>query len=241
MDGMLSPDFFKDAFIETFGQIDFWIQQCGSYFAFFLLLKFVIEIGCTICRAFEIKHLSKGGVHFGMAVFSAIFNIFYITAVTNMFKDELEDHYDNNNNNGMHNKQIEIGPIVPPIQATHTTTESTIATAPRLPPRESRYSSTYSSRELERIGQELVLSKYPGIIPGDNGIDTRMIDNIKPKVRKFYPSIPTAAASNPDVHRLTDKYLNSTSEDNIIDSPIYTEMRNERNNKTNINGLSNDV
>jgi hypothetical protein len=169
-----------------------------------------------------------------MAVFSAIFNIFYITAVTNMFKDELEDHYDNNNNNQGGQKQI--GPIVPSIPMAHTTTEPTIPTAPTLPPRESKYSSTYRLSELDRIGNELVLSKYPGIIPGDSGID-----NAKPKVRKFYPSIPTAAASNPDVHRLTDKYLNSTSEDNIINSPIYTEMRNMRNNKTNINGLSNDV
>ena len=59
LDSLLSPTFFVNQFIGTFGKIAYWVERCGAYFACFLLVKFLIDILVTILRALEIHRLSK--------------------------------------------------------------------------------------------------------------------------------------------------------------------------------------
>jgi hypothetical protein len=98
LDGMISPDFFEMNFKKTFGTIEYWMQKCGSLFAFILFAKFLMEIVCTIIRAFEIQKISKRSANFARIIVSAIFNVFYLTALTTVFQETIQEEkelYDN--------------------------------------------------------------------------------------------------------------------------------------------------
>ena len=85
VDTFISPDFFKNQFIANFGYIAFYLQLAGTYFAAFLLVKFLLEIVMSIIRAFEIHVLAGRTVSFARLVAAAMFNVFYVTALTNIF------------------------------------------------------------------------------------------------------------------------------------------------------------
>ena len=98
VDTFISPEFFKNQFIQTFGYIAFHLQLAGSYFAAFLLFKFLLEIVMSILRAFEIHILAGRTVSFARLVGAAMFNVFYVTALTSIFArrgDEGEDEHGN--------------------------------------------------------------------------------------------------------------------------------------------------
>ncbi len=46
------------------------------------------EVVSVIMRAFEIQKLSNRTMHLGKVLFSSIFNVFYITAITNLFRED---------------------------------------------------------------------------------------------------------------------------------------------------------
>ncbi len=51
----------------------------------------MMEVVSVIMRAFEIQKLSNRTMHLGKVLFSSVFNVFYLTAITNLFR---EDEYD---------------------------------------------------------------------------------------------------------------------------------------------------
>ncbi len=87
---MLSPDYFKNQFIETFGTICYYLQQAGLHFAVVLLIKFIIDCVTVTIRTCEINKLSKNTTNVGKVFLSAVFNVFYVTALTNMFRAKTE-------------------------------------------------------------------------------------------------------------------------------------------------------
>ncbi len=100
IDRLISPDFLTNAFVETFGQVAFYLQLWGSWFAAFLLAKFIWEIALTIIKAFEIHLVAGRTLGFGRVLLAAAFDLFILTAMTNIFspptKKETEEHqYDN--------------------------------------------------------------------------------------------------------------------------------------------------
>ena len=44
VDKMISPEYFKDRFMDTFGPIAFILEHYGIYFSVFLFLKFIIDL-----------------------------------------------------------------------------------------------------------------------------------------------------------------------------------------------------
>ena len=93
IDGMISSNYFEDKFKATFGIIQFWVEKLGSAFAFVLFLKLVVEIISAFVRGFEIHKFTKRSTNIGKVIFSAVFNVFYLTAITKVFSEEMEGKY----------------------------------------------------------------------------------------------------------------------------------------------------
>ena len=44
LDSFISPDYFNNQFVETFGKIQYIIERCGIFSAAFLFIKLLIDI-----------------------------------------------------------------------------------------------------------------------------------------------------------------------------------------------------
>ena len=54
VDDMISPKYFANKFVQTFGTIGYWLEKCGICFAIFLFVKLIIDIIVTVMRTLEI-------------------------------------------------------------------------------------------------------------------------------------------------------------------------------------------
>ncbi len=87
-DNFISPEYWENKFKGTFGVIAFYMEKLALLFSLFLFIKFMMEVVSVIMRAFEIQKLSNRTMHLGKVLFSSIFNVFYITAITNLFRED---------------------------------------------------------------------------------------------------------------------------------------------------------
>ena len=85
LDSALSPNFFKNAFIETFGKVNYYMNLLGAAFGFFLLCKFISESLLGMLRSFEVHRLTGATFSFTKTVLAGVFQVFYLSAVTSMF------------------------------------------------------------------------------------------------------------------------------------------------------------
>ena len=90
---MVNPHYFIDKFKATFGKVQFVVEKLGSGFAFILFLKLVVEIISAFVRGFEIHKFTKKTTSLGRVIVSAVFNVFYLTAITKVFSDEIDELY----------------------------------------------------------------------------------------------------------------------------------------------------
>ena len=93
VDGMISPGYFKNQFLETFGSISYVLELCGAYFGAFLFIKFVIDITVLVFRYFELRHLTGNTLSFTKTLLSASYNLFFSSVLTSVFipRAHLED------------------------------------------------------------------------------------------------------------------------------------------------------
>ena len=66
----------------------------------------MMEVVSVIMRAFEIQKLSNRTMHLGKVLFSSIFNVFYITAITNLFRED--DYEEINPSKGIQNGKTKL-------------------------------------------------------------------------------------------------------------------------------------
>ena len=108
LDSLLSPTFFVNQFIGTFGKIAYWVERCGAYFASFLLVKFLIDILVTILRALEIHRLSKQTTGFWKILLGATYNLFVLSIFTSVFSpNENEEQKERAAEHGVELKGVE--------------------------------------------------------------------------------------------------------------------------------------
>ena len=88
LDSFISPNFFDNRYIETFGYTQFILEQCGIYFAAFPFVKFIIQIVVTIVKALEIHKITGVSVNFGKIILFATYNILFTSIMTSIFKNE---------------------------------------------------------------------------------------------------------------------------------------------------------
>ena len=85
VDGMISPDYFKIQFFETFGSISYVLELCSAYFGAFRFIKFVIDITVLVFRYFELRHHTGNTLSFTKTLLSASYNLFFTSVLTSVF------------------------------------------------------------------------------------------------------------------------------------------------------------
>ena len=82
----ISPDIFKNKFVETFGKIQCIIERCGTFFAAFLFIKLLIDIVLCLIRAMQINKITDASIHFGKALFAATFDLMSVPILTSVYQ-----------------------------------------------------------------------------------------------------------------------------------------------------------
>ena len=57
VDNMISPGYFKEQFISTFGIIEYWFSKLGQWFGEFHLIKFLVDVIVITFRSFELHQI----------------------------------------------------------------------------------------------------------------------------------------------------------------------------------------
>ena len=64
VDKMISPEYFKDQFMDTFGPVAYVLEHCGIYFSVFLFFKLIIDVVVMVIRHLEISRLTGASLGF---------------------------------------------------------------------------------------------------------------------------------------------------------------------------------
>ena len=80
---MISPGYFKDRFMDTFGP--HVVEHCGIYFSVFLFFKLIIDVVVRVIRHLEITKITGASLGFGRTLFSASYNMFFLSVLTPMY------------------------------------------------------------------------------------------------------------------------------------------------------------
>ena len=85
VDNMISPGYFKDRFMDTFGPVAYVLEHCGIYFSVFLFFKLIIDFVVMVIRHLEITQMTGASLGFGKTLLSASYNIFLMSVLTSMY------------------------------------------------------------------------------------------------------------------------------------------------------------
>ena len=85
---MISPSFFKNQFMDTFGSVAYVLEPCGIKFSFFLFIKLIVDLIVMILRHMEINRLTGASLGFGNTLLSASYNLFLTSILTSVFNPQ---------------------------------------------------------------------------------------------------------------------------------------------------------
>ena len=88
VDNMISPSFFKNQFMDTFGSVAYVLEFCGIYFSCFLFVKLIVDLIVMILRHMEINRLTGASLGFGKTLLSASYNLFLTSILTSVFNPQ---------------------------------------------------------------------------------------------------------------------------------------------------------
>ena len=85
VDNMISPKYFKNQFMDTFGSVAQVLVFCGTYFSCFLFIKLFVVFIAMISRHMEMNRLTGASLGFGKTLLSASYNLFLTSILTSVF------------------------------------------------------------------------------------------------------------------------------------------------------------
>ena len=85
VDNMISPNYFENEFVETFGNLGYWLEKCGIWFAIFFFMKLVIDIVVVVMRTQELHRITGKSVNFGKVLLSATYNLFMVSIFNSVY------------------------------------------------------------------------------------------------------------------------------------------------------------
>ena len=88
VNNMISPEYFKDRFMDTFGPVAYIFEHCGICFSVFLFLKLIIDLLVMIIRHMEINRMTGASLGFGKTLLSASYNSFLTSVMTSMYNPQ---------------------------------------------------------------------------------------------------------------------------------------------------------
>ena len=74
IDNLISPNFFVSSFVNTFGLITYYFTLAGTWFAAFMLLRFLISLIIGALRTFQLQQIAGDSVKMTRIVVDAFFN-----------------------------------------------------------------------------------------------------------------------------------------------------------------------
>ena len=88
VDNMISPSYFKNQFMETFGSVAYVLEFCGIFFSYLLFIKLIVDFIVIILRHMEINRLTGASLGFGKTLLSSSYNLFLTSFLTSMFNPQ---------------------------------------------------------------------------------------------------------------------------------------------------------
>ena len=85
VDNRISPGYFKDRFMETFGPVAYVLEHCGICFSVFLFFKLIIDVVVMVIRHLEITKMTGASLGFGKTLLNALYNILPMSVLISMF------------------------------------------------------------------------------------------------------------------------------------------------------------
>ena len=85
VDNMISPGYFKDRFMDTFGPVAYVLEHCGIYFSVYLFFKLITDVVVMVIRHLEITKMTGASFGFGKTLLSASYKIFLMSVLTSMY------------------------------------------------------------------------------------------------------------------------------------------------------------
>ena len=88
VDNMISPSYFKNQFMDTFGSVAYVLDFCRINFSCFLFIKLIVDLIVMILRHMEINRLTGASLGFGKTLLSASYNLFMTSIPTSVFNPQ---------------------------------------------------------------------------------------------------------------------------------------------------------
>ena len=88
VDNMISPSYFKNQFMDTFGSVANVLEFCGIYIACFLFIKLIVDLIVMILRHKENNRPTGGSPGFGKTLPSASYNLILMSILTSRFNPQ---------------------------------------------------------------------------------------------------------------------------------------------------------
>ena len=85
VDNMISPNYFENKFVQTFGTVGYWLEKCGIWFAIFLFIKLIIDIVVTVMRTLAIHRITGRSASFRKILLSATYNLFMVSILNSIY------------------------------------------------------------------------------------------------------------------------------------------------------------
>ena len=82
---MISPNYFENEFVQTFGTVGYWLEKYGIWFAIFLFVKLIFDIVVVVMRTLEIHQITRRSVNFGKVLLSATYNLFMVSILNSVY------------------------------------------------------------------------------------------------------------------------------------------------------------
>ena len=82
---MISPGYFKDQFLDTFGPVGYVLEHGGISFSVFLFINLIIDVVVMFVRYMEIDNITGSTLGFGKTLLSASYNFFLRTVLTSTY------------------------------------------------------------------------------------------------------------------------------------------------------------
>ena len=82
---MISPGYFKDRFMDTFGPVAYVHDNCGIFFSVFLLFRRITDVVVRVKRHLKITKMTGASLVFCKTLLSASYNIFVMSVLTSTF------------------------------------------------------------------------------------------------------------------------------------------------------------
>ena len=76
---MISPGYFKDRFMDTFGPVAYVPEHCRINLSVFLFFKLIMDVVVTVLRHLEITKMTGTSLGFGKTLLWASYNIFFMS------------------------------------------------------------------------------------------------------------------------------------------------------------------